>query len=205
MRKILFATLFALTILGIALAANASVLTFDDLPGPGLVPIPNGYGGLSWNNMYYLDGINYSANPSGYQNGVVSPNNVAYNAYGNPADISVSSSTSFDFIGAFLTGAWNDGLNIEVKGYNGATLLYDTTVVVNSTLPTWEQFNYMGVTDVNFSSSGGTPHGYPLGYGEHFAMDNFTYNQVPEPATILLVGAGLAGVGILRRRFKKIV
>ena len=32
---------------------------------------------------------------------------------------------------------------------------------------------------------------------------NVTTNAVPEPSTILLLGAGLAGVGFMRRRFKK--
>ena len=59
---------------------------FDDLPGT-LLPIPNGYNNLNWNNFFYLDGVNYFGNPSGYQNGVVSPNNVGYNAFGNPASI----------------------------------------------------------------------------------------------------------------------
>jgi hypothetical protein len=31
----------------------------------------------------------------------------------------------------------------------------------------------------------------------------FRVNSVPEPSTVLLLGAGLAGVGIMRRKFKK--
>ena len=36
-----------------------------------------------------------------------------------------------------------------------------------------------------------------------FGIRQVATTSVPEPSTILLLGAGLAGVGILRRRFKK--
>jgi len=193
MKKIYFAILIALTITGIGLAANAAVITFDDLSATGAgTQISNGYKGFNWNNMYFFDPSLY--NPSGYQNGTVSGPNVAFNGFGDPADIAASSSTTFDFNGAYLTAAWMDGLNIEVKGYNGANLLYDTTVVVDSTSPTWEQFNYFGITSLNFSSFGGTAHGYES-FGEQFAMDNFTYNSsVPEPSMFLLFGCGMIGL-----------
>ena len=40
------------------------------------------------------------------------------------------------------------------------------------------------------------------GGGVHFAMDDFTYNStsVPEPSTLLLVGSGLFGLAIFRKR-----
>ena len=63
--------------LGDSIFAQSELLTFDDLQAIGFPPVPNGYGGLGWQNFSYMDGVHF-ASPSGYNNGVVSPNIVAY-------------------------------------------------------------------------------------------------------------------------------
>jgi hypothetical protein len=188
----------ALLVVG-ATPAWAAVLTFDDLPNPGDGIVPNGYGGLNWNNFYYLDGVNFSYNPSGYQAGVVSPNNVAVNGFGDPATIVINSAATFTFTGAYLTAAWNDGLSVQVQGFANDVLQYDTTVNPSATAPTFFMFNYENVDRLRFASFGGTHHAGYTSYGEHFAMDNFTFEVIPEPGTGLLVIAGLLGLGGWRR------
>jgi hypothetical protein len=177
-------------------AANPVILTFDDLPGPGTFgsAVPSGYGGFQWYNFNYLDGMDFTA--SGYQNGVLSANNVAFNGSGNPAEL--SSSGPFDLNSAWLTAAWNDGLQLEVQGFAGGTLLYDQTYTLNAAAPTLLAFNYLGVDEVSFSSSGGINHGYD-GSGTQFVMDNLTVS-VPEPSTIGLVIFSAAGVGLVGSR-----
>lgn len=175
--------------------ASASTLTFEGLTDRN--SITNGYGGLSWNNFSALDTSSYTA--SGYVNGTVSGNMVAYNAYGQPA--SITSLTAFTLNSAFFTGAWNNGLTIHVTG-SGATN-YATDIVVSTTTPTNYVFNWTGLTSVNFSTFGGTPAGYS-GSGTHFAMDNLTINvaAVPEPETYALLLAGLGVIGAAARRRK---
>ena len=104
-------------------AGTPGLITFDDLTGTSL-PVPAGYDNLTWSNFYYLNGVAYGQ-PSGFAAGVVSTNNVAYNNGGAPA--AISSSAPFTLVSAYLTAAWNDNLQVEVQGYNGATLSYDNT------------------------------------------------------------------------------
>ncbi|MHC5598405.1 MAG: PEP-CTERM sorting domain-containing protein [Nostoc sp.] len=186
--------------------AQGLVLTFDDLGASDDHgnPIPNGYGGLNWDNFYYLTTPTYGTNPSGYQNGTVSSPNVAFNAFGNPATASTVSigGGEFNFNSAYLTAAWNNGLNILVEGFLGGITKYATTVTVDSTSPTQFNFDFLGIDSLKFTSFGGVDAGYE-GSGTHLVLDNFTYNSetVPEPTTILgLLTVGSFGVALSRKQ-----
>jgi len=182
---------------GSVTSAHALTLTFDDLPGT-INSIPNGYGGFNWNNFYHLNSVNYSPNPSGYLNGTVSSPNVAFNAFANPASLSTNN-TPFTFKSVYLTGAWNNGLNILIQGFQGANQLYSQTVTVDSTAPTLFSFNWSGIDSLRFASSGGIDAGYGGG-GTHFALDNLTVNTTAIPTPALLPGLIGLGLGILRKR-----
>jgi hypothetical protein len=166
--------------------AQTEILTFDDLPNPGNGgddPIPGSYGGLLWQNFYYLNGSTIPN--SGYANGIVSPSNVVFNTGGLPALVRDG---AFNLNSAYLTGAWNNGLQVEVQGFVGNTLTYDRTYTVNETSPTLVNFNYTGVDEVNFISSGGTPVPGIGGSGVQFVMDNLSITLVPEPSAFALIG-----------------
>jgi len=179
-------------------AAEAATLTFDDLPDPYYNTIPNGYGGLQWDNFNYLNTVYntglYGSN--GYTFGTISGPRVALNAYGTPA--SIMSATPFRLNSAYVTGAFNDGLQVEVEGFVGNTLTYDRTYTVNSTAASLIVFDYAGVNQVTFTSFGGIEHGYPNGGGVQFVMDNLTINAVPEPSGWMLVGLGVASLALFR-------
>ena len=167
---------------------QAQILTFDDLSFIGVFgQIPNGYGGLQWNNFLVLNTAREfsSLGDDGGVNGVVSPPNVAFNANGNSAFISDG---AFNLNSAYLMAAWNDGLKVRVKGFVGTTLAYDNTYTVNTQGSSLINFNYFGVDEVIFNSFGGVPHGFTTGSGAQFGMDNLSITLVPEPSTFALIG-----------------
>ena len=111
--------------------------------------------------------------------------NVAFNGFGSEAAVS---GTTFNFIGADLTAAWNNGLSITVDGYDNGVLVDQETVVVNTTTPQWFEFDFNGITDLVFSSSGGTSAG-SNGSGTQFAMDDFTFSDFANPDVTIGAGA----------------
>lgn len=174
--------------------AQNELLTFDNLP-PATGSIPNGYGGLQWTNFNYIDAVDTGV--FGY--GLVSSNNVVFNSDGNPAQINDGDGT-FNLNSAYLTGGWNDGLQVEVQGFVGGALAYDNTYVVNTTGPTLINFDYLGVNEVNFISSGGTHNPYLAGVGYQFVMDNLDVTLAPEPNTAWLSLCGISMILLYRRR-----
>ncbi len=184
---------------GIALAAsvgaNAAVLDFE---GGGLG------GGFSWNNFYTLNSTGSVYDQSGYENGTVSGSYVAYNANGTSA--SLASFSSFVFNGAYFAGAWNNGLSITVNGFLGGVQTLSETFLVSTNAPLWRSFGWT-VDSLTFSTAGGTPAPGLNGAGTHFAMDNFTYNEVlspvPEPETYAMLAVGLGLLGAFARRRKQ--
>ena len=152
LRRALFSTLFVLQLAASA-RVRAETLTFDSFsPGQNSIPIPNGHGGLQWNNFgVYCGGCRPAS--EGYHAGMVSPKNVAFNLYGDPA--SISSSNAFDLISANLTAALNldSSLQVRVQGFSGANQVYDNTYVVTRHAPSFVNFNYLGVDRVTFTTS----------------------------------------------------
>jgi hypothetical protein len=140
-------------------ASSQTVLTFDDIfssnPPSGLL-ITNGYQGLNWVNFGVLNVPLTVQNQgiTGCYYGMASASNVAVNGFGNGADI-ISPVTNFNFVSAYLTGAFNSNLNIEVQGFSGSNILYDETVVAGATNRTLFTFNYSGIDRIHFNAFGG--------------------------------------------------
>ena len=165
--------------------SSSNLVTFDDLPETDIgIPVTNGYANLNWVNFYEIDGDN-----AGVPNGVVSTNNVAYNAYGSPA--SITNSAPFDLASAYLTAWVTDGLQVTVLGYNSGILLYSNVYTLSTSGPQLVAFDYSNVTEVDFSAVGGS---------DWFVMDNVTIgNGTPSQAVCnggsVELQAALTGIG----------
>ncbi|HEY4760683.1 MAG TPA: PEP-CTERM sorting domain-containing protein [Thermoguttaceae bacterium] len=202
--KIIFTNLMALTLaLNGATIVQAEMLTFDDLPAPPIQgqAIPDDYGGFQWINYHYLDGNNNNYYPSGFQNSVVSQNNVIYNGFGSTAAIYDG---LFMFNSAYFTAVCNDGLHVRVDGYKSGSKTNSQELIVNTDVPTLVNFNWPNIEMLKFTAWGGT-HRYN-GVPYAFAMDDLAYNviPVPEPSALVML-AGLTvmfAIGYWRRRMQ---
>ncbi|HWI56847.1 MAG TPA: hypothetical protein VNZ22_06455, partial [Bacillota bacterium] len=184
LKLVIRVALVAMAFTGAALAQSPITLTFENLQ-PGW---SNDYGGLQWTNFSPVDGAHYNR-PSGYKRAVVSPDYVVLNAYTRPAELTKSDGP-FNLLSAYLTGAWNDRLQVQVAGFHDNTLMYSNTYVVNAARPTLVHFDYLGVNRVVFSSTGGVHHANFSGFGTHFAMDNLTIRLPGENPAVIIQSPG---------------
>jgi hypothetical protein len=130
--------------------------------------------------------------------GMVSSSNVAVLFPGSEID---SLTTSFNFLSTYLTGFWKSNLSIEVQGYKGTNLVYDETKVASATSPTLFMFDYLDVNRLTFNAFGGQSAFAGGVDGDQFVMDNFEFEFIPEPSSLLLAVLGAASlVAFLRRK-----
>jgi hypothetical protein len=150
---------------------------------PVLVTFDGSYGIFNYSNIAFVNGTLYQPG-SGFYNGVVSPVTVAYTYNGMTA--SVSGVQPFNFFSGYFTAAWKDGLQMEVQGFIGDTMVYDNTYTLNTTGPSFITLDYLNVDRMVFNRSGGTinpafanldliPPADPI------VMDNLTVDFFPAP------------------------
>lgn len=183
---------------------NAAMMNFDDLDVSGHCGQITTYQGFNFINGGIFETDEYTSQHTGYYNGAVSPHNVLLN-WGSQ-DLNMNSGSTFTFNDAYFTAAWNDELEVEISGWLGTEELYNSIFHVDTQNPYLATFNWTGIDSILIETQGGINHGYE-GAGTHVAIDNLRYNEpigaapVPEPATVLLMGVGLAGLaGIQRKR-----
>lgn len=192
MRKYLCALLALFFLLAGFGMATAAVLGFEDLPG-GDTPVPNGYGGFNWNASTQVGSILGHVVGYGYAAGTIGDVST-YNWYGDtPTDITLAVPGSFTFYGAQFTSAFYDQ-DLTFQGlFNGKLLYSSAAYPISPASPLWIELDWSGINDLRiFNEAAG---------GGQWCMDNFTYDDsLPEPSTMLLICAGLAGIGICRMR-----
>lgn len=182
-------TLIAAVALGAALAgsASATTLTFDNPVTPGIalggsMTWNNTGGGHLYNEQFYDNDFIYFAAPTTVNS--FQMNEMPWQGY-----------TSYNFTA-----------NISMEAYDSlSNLLWSSTVdlLPYSAWTNWltVNVNTANVSMLKFIAPGTTPDDTN---GFWPSIDNMVINQsaptpTPEPSTLILLGAGIAGLGIMRR------
>ncbi|HUS92660.1 MAG TPA: PEP-CTERM sorting domain-containing protein [Phycisphaerae bacterium] len=190
---------------------GASVtLTFDDLSPATHEPLSNGYQGFNWDNFRVLNTHWYDPKPSGFKQGAVSGNNLAFNYQGNDAWMSRVGGAEFDFVSAWLISGWRIDLDLDVVAYRDGAIVDQTTINdLSNQASAQYAFNFLNIDALHFHAYGGAADSTMAYSSTGFGMDDVVLNDVPtvppnlvpEPMTVLALLLSAGGVaGYVRRR-----
>ena len=193
MKRAFAVALAAACSLAVCLRAEAAVVDFDSFAD---AQYPGAYAGFTWGSNIATDSEGHYAGR--HAGAITFPSSAIalYNTHGDTL-AAVTAASSFDFNGAYFSGWYNDlapATTITLNGYDNADLVGSVTYAIGNEF-SWCAANFPHVNKVEFVSSNS---------GNWWLMDNFSYNEslpaVPEPASVALVGLGVAASALVRRR-----
>jgi hypothetical protein len=152
-------------------------------------------GGYAFENW----GVLTSASTFGTGNNAASGTKFGYGFAGTSQFLYRTDPNLFDFTSAFLSFRTFDGnvspAAITVRGYRGGDQLFSRVLTLTNSAQLFT-FNWADVSEVEFASES-----LNATRSAVLAVDDVTLATVPEPATVVLVGAGAVMIlGMARRR-----
>ena len=195
--------MFAVVVMGSAAAASADQVVINT-PNPGLSGTPGPYATVT----YVLNGGNIDVTvqmaPGFTAFGTGNGNNgiFGFNILGSTAGLSVTNlpvGFTANLGGGQMDGFGNFDVTLSCCNASNGVTSFSFTVSRNGGFSAASDLFEANASGAHFAIHIAPSNGNPTG----FAADGGTSNEVPEPASMLLLGTGLATLAAgLRKRFK---